>query len=161
MARLTILGAALAAVVTLAGCDTPVGAILAGGGGPIVRGTVDDMQGDAVRVGLIGTPRAGAKAREIATAPTTAGTYLLTLPARPPIDLMEQPDELRSIVFTVRAYEDRNGNNAYDDGEPLCTCSSGQFRYFSSDGPDGSYKAGWNAFSNGRYSQSFDTAYNL
>lgn len=160
MARQLILGAALAAACTLTGCDTPVGAILSGGG-PTIRGTVDDMQGASVRVGLIGTPKAGAKPREIATAPTLSGAFALTLPARPPIDLMEQPDELRSIVFTVRAYEDRNGNGAFDDGEPLCACSSGQFRYFSTDGPDGSYRAGWNAFAGGRYSQSFDTAYNL
>lgn len=160
MNRSLSLAAALTAALALTGCDTPVGALI-GGGGPTIRGTVTDMTGDAVRVGLLGTPRAGAKAREIATAPTVGGAYTLTLPARPPIDLMEQPEELRSIVFTLRAYEDRNGNGAYDDGEPLCDCSSGQFRYFSSDGPAGAYRAGWNTFSGGRYSQSFETAYNL
>ena len=160
MTRTTILALALAATAALTGCDTPVvGAIL--GGGPTIRGNVVGMQGAAVRVGLIGTPRAGANAREIATAATAGGAYAITLPARPPIDLMEQPDELRSIVFTIRAYEDRNGNDAYDSGETLCECSSGQFRYFSTDGPAGSYKAGWNVFAGGRYSQAFDVAYNL
>lgn len=157
MSRVPML-VAIATTCALAGCDTPVGALL-GGGGPTISGTVKGMSGSAVRVGLIGTPRAGAREREIASAATAGGAFLLTLPARPPIDLMEQPDEQRSIVFTLRAYEDSNGNNAFDAGEKLCECSSGQFRYFSSDGPEGSYRAGWNQFSGGRYTQSFDTAF--
>ncbi len=158
MFRPVSLALLLAATFAVAGCDTPVGALI-GGAGPTISGTVKGMSGAAVRVGLIGTPRAGAKEREIASAATSGGSFTLTLPARPPIDLMEQPDEQRSIVFSLRAYEDRNANGAFDDGEPLCQCSSGSFRYFSSEGPAGSYKAGWNTFAGGRYSQSFDTAY--
>lgn len=149
---------ALASMLLLAGCDTPIGAVL-GGGGPTISGTVTGMSGSAVRVGLIGTPRANAREREIASTGTAGGAFMITLPGRPPIDLMQQPDESRSIVFTLRAYEDSNGNNAFDAGEKLCECSSGQFVYFASDGPAGSYKAGWNQLVGGRYTQSFDTAF--
>ena len=148
---------ALAATLLLAGCDTPIATVL-GGGGPTISGTVQGMSGAAVRVGLIGTPKAGAREREIASTGTAGGGFVITLPARPPIDLMQQ-NETRSIVFTLRAYEDANGNNAFDAGEKLCECSSGQFVFFDSDGPAGSYKAGWNQFSGGRYTQSFDTAF--
>lgn len=158
MFRPVTLATVFAVAIALTGCDTPVGALI-GGGGPTITGTVKGMAGAAVRVGLIGTPKAGAKEREIASTAASGGSFSLTLPARPPVDLMEQPDEQRSIVFTLRAYEDRNGNGAFDSGEPLCVCSAGSFRYFSSDGPAGSYRAGWNAFEGGRYSQSFDTAY--
>jgi hypothetical protein len=152
--------AAAAAMLALAGCDTPIAAVI-GGSGPTVRGTVNDMTGAGVRVGLIGTPVAGGKAREIASTAADSGSFSLTFPGSPPLDLMQQPAEDRSIIFTLRAYQDRNGDQAYQDGEPLCDCTSGQFRYFSSDGPEGSYRAGWNAIVGGRFSQSFDTAYAL
>lgn len=160
MFRPVTLAVGLAALLAVAGCDTPIGALIAGGG-PTVTGAVKQMSGASVRVGLIGTPKAGAREREIASTAASGGTFSLSLPARPPIDLMEQPDEQRSIVFTLRAYEDRNGSGTFDAGEPLCECSSGQFRYFASDGPAGSYRAGWNTFAGGRYTQSFDTAYVL
>ena len=156
---------AASAATWVAGCSD-VGAIagLPGGltgGGPPIRGTVKDMSGPEVRVGVIGSPRAGGKQREIVSTTASAGTFSLSLPASPPVDMMEQPDETRSVVFTLRAYADANRNQRYDDGETLCECSEGQFRFFASDGAPGSYKAGWNVFANGKYTQSFTTAFNL
>ncbi|MEB3196121.1 MAG: hypothetical protein VKP62_02855 [Candidatus Sericytochromatia bacterium] len=146
----------------LTACNLPVGALLSGPPGPKVLGTVKDMKGAEVRVGLIGSAKAGGKQREIVSTSAANGSFSLSLPAWPPTDLMEQPDETRSVVFTLRAYSDRNGNSVYDDGEPLCECASGRFRYFSSDGPSGAYRAGWNAMTeDGRYTQSFSAAYVL
>jgi hypothetical protein len=133
--------------------------LLGGGGGPTVSGTVKGMSGSGVRVGILGSSTAGGKQREIASAEVSDGSFTLTLPSRAPVDMMEQPAETRSVVFTLRAYADADRNGRYDDGETLCECSSGQFRYFESDGPAGSYKAGWNVVANGRFTQNFSTAF--
>lgn len=157
----------LSALALLAGCNDLGGLAggiggIAGGGGPTVTGSVKEMKGASIRVGLVGASKAGGKVQEIASSTAGNGTFALVLPASPPIQLMEQPDETRSIVFSLRAYDDRNGNNRYDDSEPLCECSSGQFRYYASAGPEGSYFAGWNLITNdGRFSQSFNTAFAL
>lgn len=145
----------------LGGCNVPVTGLIPPAG-PTLQGTVKDMKGEEVRVGLLGSPRAGGRQQEIVSASAKTGSFSLTLPAWPPVELMEQPDETRSVVFTLRAYSDRNGNSRYDEGETLCECSSGRFRYFSSDGPAGSYLQGWNRMTDdGRYTQSFTTAFVL
>lgn len=160
MSRRMVIVAVLSPLL-LAGCDLPVTALVPPAG-PTVQGTVKDMQGEEVRVGLLGSARAGGRQQEIVSSSAKSGSFTLTLPAWPPVELMEQPDETRSVVFTLRAYSDRNGNNRYDDGETLCECSSGRFRYFSSDGPSGSYLQGWNRMTDdGRYTQSFTTAFVL
>jgi len=130
-----------------------------GGGGPTVAGSVKGMSGAGVRVGVLGSSTAGGKQREIVSTDVMDGAFSLTLPARAPVDMMEQPAETRSVVFTLRAYADANRNGRFDDGETLCDCSSGQFRYFESDGPAGSYKAGWNVVQGGRFTQNFSTAF--
>jgi hypothetical protein len=117
------------------------------------------MSGAGVRVGVLGSSTAGGKQREIVSTDVMDGAFSLTLPARAPVDMMEQPAETRSVVFTLRAYADANRNGRFDDGETLCDCSSGQFRYFESDGPAGSYKAGWNVVQGGRFTQNFSTAF--
>jgi hypothetical protein len=152
------------AVMPAAGCAdlAAVGGLplpLAGGGGPTVSGTVKGMSGAGVRVGVLGSSTAGGKQREIASTEVSDGAFTLTLPGRAPVDMMEQPAETRSVVFTLRAYADANRNSRYDDGETLCECSSGQFRFFESDGPAGSYKAGWNVVTGGRFTQNFSTAF--
>ncbi|MEB3329640.1 MAG: hypothetical protein VKQ33_10450 [Candidatus Sericytochromatia bacterium] len=152
------------AAVSTAGCSdlAALGGLplpLGGGGGPTVSGTVKGMSGAGVRVGVLGSSTAGGKQREIASTEVTDGAFTLTLPGRAPVDMMEQPAETRSVVFTLRAYADANRNGRYDDGETLCECSSGQFRYVESDGPVGSYKAGWNVVSGGRFTQNFTTAF--
>lgn len=150
----------LVVLTLLAGCDVP-GVPSFGGAGPTVTGTVKNMTGANVRVSMMGATSAGGATREIASAATSSGAFSLSLPGAPPIDLMEQPGEQRSIVFTLKAYQDGNANSRYDAGEQVCDCSSGQFRYFAADGPEGSWKAGWNNLVGGRFTQSFNTAYAL
>jgi hypothetical protein len=150
----------LLAVMLLVGCDVP-GVPSFGGAGPTITGSVTKLTGNGIRVSLMGSPAAGAAQREIASTAASGGQFSLTLPGAPPIDLMQQPDESSSIVFTLRAYQDGNSNGKYDSGEQLCDCSNGQFRYFTSDGPAGSWKAGWNNLAGGRYTQTFTTAFVL
>ncbi|MEB3285549.1 MAG: hypothetical protein VKN33_09710 [Candidatus Sericytochromatia bacterium] len=157
--RLLVSG--VAGVCLLGGCNVPLSGLLPPAG-PVIQGSVAEMQGEEVRVGLLGSARAGGRQQEIVSVSARNGSFSLTLPAWPPVELMEQPDEIRSVVFTLRAYSDRNGNERFDDGEPLCECAAGKFRYFSSDGPSGSYLQGWNRLTDdGRYSQSFSTAFVL
>lgn len=149
----------LLTVLALAGCDVP-GVPSFGGAGPTITGSVTKLTGSGIRVSLMGAATAGGAQREIASTAASGGQFSLTLPGSPPIDMMTA-DETRSVVFTLKAYQDGNGNGKYDGGEQLCDCSNGQFTYFTSDGPSGSWKAGWNNLSGGRYTQTFTTAYAL
>lgn len=144
-----------------------VGAGLAAGG-PTLKGQVQKPAGGdeaKLRVGLVGSVRAGAPKEELTSAAAVGGQYSLSLPSQPAVKFLEAPSEDRSIVFSLVAYTDANGNGRYDEGSDTlhqASSASGTFRYFAGDGPAGTYKAGWNLFKNGAYTQSFDSvAFNV
>lgn len=153
------------------GLVAEVGSGLAGtttGGGPVLKGMVQPPAGaDAtkLRVALLGSLKPGAPQEELVSAPSTAGAYTLTLPAQPAVKFLEAPAEDRSVVFSLVAYTDTNGNGRYDPKEDAlheATTASGTFRYFAADGPSGTYRAGWNLYKNGSYTQGFESlAFNV
>ncbi len=147
---------ALTSVLLISGCANLPLAGLGLGTGPVLLGQVSGATTSGWRVGLFGA----APAIELASATVNGGTFSLALPAVPGAAAMEQPAEVQSIVFTLRAYQDTNGNGRFDAGERQGT-SIGSFRYFATDGPAGTYRAGWNQYRNGIYSQQFDAAFTV
>jgi hypothetical protein len=155
--------AATAALAMLVGCTDvpsfPTTPNIAGSG-PTLRGTVKASTTTNLRVGLLGSTKAGGTTRELVGAPASSGSFSMQLPASPPYDMML--DDNQSVVFTLQAYADKNKNAKYDAGEETdAAAQNGTVRFFAEDGPAGSYKAGWNVFKDGRYSQSFDLAFNV
>lgn len=154
--------AALAVAVSMPvfGCSVPSVPDLGAAPGPTLRGTVQGASGANLRVGLLGALRAGGQKRELASSSAASGSYTLQVPSTPPLDLMLNDNE--SVVFTLQAYKDLNGNQKYDATDELSdAAATGSLRYFDGDGPAGTYKKGWNLFRNGTYAQSFDVAMNL
>lgn len=151
---------AIACTALLAGCTVPGVPGLGSLTGPTVSGQVTGAAA-GWRVALVGSPKAGGAAIEIASAPVQGSGYTLAFPGSPPLSLLEQPAEERSVVFTLRAYQDANGNDRLDAGERQSPSPVGSFRWFALDGPAGAYRQGWNQFRNGTYSQQFDVALDL
>lgn len=155
---------ALPAMAFLTACDVPnVPDVAGNGNSPTLRGQVTGVTGSDVRVGLLGAKSAGRPLEELVSSAVTDGSYTLRLPPSPRLDLMSGSNANESIGFTLRAYRDVNGNTRYDAGDVLtdAVAESGTFRFFVDDGAPGTYVAGWNLFQNGRYVQTFDTAFNL
>lgn len=137
-------------------------------GGPTLQGEVNKPAGSdgaKLRVALVGALRAGAAKEELTSAAAPSGKYSLILPGQPAVKFLEAPAEDRSIVFSLVAYSDTNGNARFDEGVDLLhqgTTATGTFRYFAADGPAGTYKAGWNLFKDGAYTQGFESlAFNV
>lgn len=128
---------------------------------PTLHGQVSGVSGAHLRVGLLGSKEAGQAMQELVSAPVTGGSYTLNFPSSPRLDLMSSDNE--SIPFALTVYQDNNGDGQYDSGDTITDASAvnGTFRFFAADGPAGTYKAGWNLYQNGSYTQSFDTAVNL
>ena len=151
----------LPALALLAGCDVP-SLPSVGLPGPTLTGTVAGESGSNLRVGLLGTPRAGGDKLElVSSSVSSGGSYRLQLPDTPRMDMMVNDNE--SVLFTLSAYKDLNGNGRFDASDELtdAAAQAGTFRYFAEDGAPGGYKAGWNLYKDGTYVQSFDTAFVL
>lgn len=157
---MTRLLALLPAALLLAACEAPT---LPGpapsGSGPLLAGAAPE--GAAIRIGLIGRKTPSGADMELVSAPVAAGRYSLSVPAKPRLDFMVDDNE--SILLTLRAYEDVNGNGRYDSGDRLTddAAAGATFRYFDTDGPSGAYRAGWNQFRDGAYTQDYSTAFNF
>ncbi|HEY9722268.1 MAG TPA: hypothetical protein V6D47_09650 [Oscillatoriaceae cyanobacterium] len=149
------------AIACLAGCSGIAPNLPGISLGATVHGQVNGVSGSNLRVGLLGSKEAGQTPQELVSAPVTGGAYSLDLPGSPRLDLMSSDSE--SIPFALEVYQDNNGDGQYDEGDTITQASAanGTFRFFTEDGPPGSYKAGWNLYQNGSYTQTFDTAVNL
>jgi hypothetical protein len=114
-----------------------------------------------IRVGLLGTLSGTTNQKELVSSPVTSNSYRLSVPASPSLDFMNGASQ--SIAFSLKAYKDFNKDGRYNSSDELLTqtVEAGIFRFYLNDGPAGSYKAGWNIYRNGVYSQSFPTAYNF
>ncbi|GEM_PF-4601034 len=150
--RVMVLGVVLASICSVS-CAVPaaplIGAIT---GTTTVSGSVQDAAEDS-RVGLFGAPQAGGPQVELNSVSITDGQYSLAFPASPPINLMEQPDETRSVVCSLRVYADSNKNRRHDDAESLGQPSGPSFRYFAESSSRSGHSAGWNVFRNGTFSK--------
>lgn len=146
-------------VLLLAACDAPTLPGGALGDGPVLSGSAPEAAN--LRVGLVGRKTPSSPDQELVSTPVTAGRYTLTVPASPRLDFMLNDNE--SILLTLRAYEDVNANGRYDEGDRLTDAAAvgGTFRYFAEDSPSGAYRAGWNQFRDGTYTQTYSTAFNL
>lgn len=155
--------AVAAGAALLAGCDGVPSTPLIGnpnlGPGPTISGTVKNVTGSNLRVGLLGTKTTGQQKLELTSSAVAGSAFTLQLPSEPGLNLMVNDTE--SITFTLQAYEDKNSNGRFDAGdvETDAGVAGGTFRFFAEDAPG--RQAGWNQYKNGQYTKSIDVAFAL